>query len=148
MVDGIFAHELSALYGAFVLGKMIRWRVAGAVCGLCGMAAEVDGRRATAGTGGVLEEHAGGAPGLLELPRIKCGPGKGLCRGLYGSGVGWEVDGGVEGVEPAAWDDDVHDVAGGVGGAAGRLSGQQDVVIGTAAANRGRKEIEGLMDFS
>ena len=34
-----------------------------------------------------------------------------------------------------------------MGGLLGRLSGQEEVVIGTPVANRGRAEIEGLIGF-
>src|SRR5882724_9869837 len=125
MVDGGDVQRVEyAVWGICAWGRGLVGGVESAVCGLCGVAAEVDGRRDTAGTSGVLEAHTGGSPGSAGYTHGLCAAGgKGLCRSLYRTRVGCKVDGGVEGVEPAVRDDDVHDVTGRVGGVAGAAVG-------------------------
>jgi amino acid adenylation domain-containing protein len=89
-----------------------------------------------------------GAPELLELPRT--GPGR-RGRTTRAPSPRWSwtfgADGGAQGARPAARDHAVHDAPGRVGGGAGPPVGQDDVVVGTPTANRGRREIEGLIGF-
>ena len=64
-----------------------------------------------------------------------------------GGSAGGEVDGGVEGAEPAAWNNTVHDVAGGMGGVAGAVVGAEGCGDRDAGGEPGRVEIEGLIGF-
>ena len=57
---GVFIRELSMLYGAFARGEEDPLpELECAVCGLCGVAAQVDGRRDSTETGRVLGEDVG-----------------------------------------------------------------------------------------
>ena len=119
---GVLINELSALYGAFVRGRSRPAAGAGdAVCGLCGVAAAVDGGRGAGAAGGVLEESAGGSAGAAGVADRPAAAGAaGLCgRGCVELELDEELTRGAEGAEPAARDDAVHDAAGGLGGVAG-----------------------------
>src|SRR5665213_26223 len=94
----------------------------GAVCGLCGVAKEVDRRGDIAATGGVLEKSTGGGSGAAGVAGGSCAASAaGLCRRHGWAGAGGEAGDGAEGAESAAGNDIVHDVAGGVGSAAGTV---------------------------
>src|SRR5215213_11658900 len=89
-----------------------------------------------------------GAPELLELPTDRPRPARqDHAGGLVGIDLGEELTAGLKalcqrhGTTPfmtllAAW-----------AALLARLSGQDDVVVGTPSANRGRAEIEGLIGF-
>src|SRR5882724_7753401 len=146
---GIFAHELSALYGAFVLGEddpleELRVQYADyAVWQRKWMEGELLREQAE-----YWKSTLAGAPGLLELPTDKVRPGE---KDYAGAFTGVELDGkltaGLREWSRRHGTTMYMRLLAGWAALLGRLSGQQDVVIGTAAANRGRKEIEGLIGF-
>src|SRR5882724_3642167 len=146
---GIFAHELSALYGAFVLGEddpleELRVQYADyAVWQRKWMEGELLREQAE-----YWKSTLAGAPGLLELPTDKVRPGE---KDYAGAFTGVELDGkltaGLRELSRRHGTTMYMTLLAGWAALLGRLSGQQDVVIGTAAANRGRKEIEGLIGF-
>ena len=97
---------------------------------------------------GYWREQLGGAPAVLELPTDKPRPAVQSYRGATRAvSVERGVDSRAEGVEPARRGDAVHDVAGGVPGAAVALQRAGDVVVGTPIAERTRAEMEGLIGF-
>src|SRR5690242_10430996 len=125
MVDGDIDQGVECSVPGFSTGRdRSSTAAAGAICRLCGVAERVDGRRDTAAAGRVLENNAEGSARTAGVAGGPCAAGRaGLCGRVSGSGAGGEADGGVEGTEPAAWDDDVHDVAGGMGCFAGKVVG-------------------------
>ena len=94
------------------------------------------------------KKQLAGAPALLELPTDHPRPAQQDYAGaLVGLVLDEELTAGSEGAEPASWHDAVHDAAGGMGGAAGRLSGQDDSGDRHAGGQPCRVEIEGLIGF-
>ncbi|HEU0300918.1 MAG TPA: amino acid adenylation domain-containing protein, partial [Longimicrobium sp.] len=103
--------------------------------------------------GEVLEEQAeywketlGGAPELLELPTDRPRPAR---YDPAGAAVGVELDEELTAALKALGQRHgttlFMTLLAGWATVLGRLSGQEDVVIGTPSANRGRSEIEGLI---
>ncbi|MBA2675550.1 non-ribosomal peptide synthetase, partial [Ramlibacter sp.] len=146
---GVLTQELSALYGAFVEGRddpldplpiqyadyaawQRRW-----------LDGEVLQRQSD-----YWKQRLSGAPALLELPTDRTRPAQQDYRGaVAGISLGAELSAGLKALAQrhgatlhmtllAAW-----------AVLLGRLSGQDDVVIGTPVANRTRVEVEGLIGF-
>ncbi|HEX9935693.1 MAG TPA: amino acid adenylation domain-containing protein, partial [Longimicrobium sp.] len=90
----------------------------------------------------------GGAPELLELPADRARPAR---QDFAGGTVGVELDAeltaGVKALAARHGATVFMTLLAGWAAVLSRLSGQDDVVIGTPAANRGRSEIEGLIGF-
>ncbi|HEX6368167.1 MAG TPA: amino acid adenylation domain-containing protein, partial [Longimicrobium sp.] len=89
-----------------------------------------------------------GAPELLELPTDHPRPAQ---RDHAGAQFGVQLDGaltaGLKALARRHGTTPYMVVLAGWATVLGRLSGQDDVVIGTPVANRGRREIEGLIGF-
>jgi amino acid adenylation domain-containing protein len=146
---GVLTGELSALYGAFRRGEedplpelpvqyadyavwQRRW---------------VDGE--------VLRQQAeywsrtlGGAPELLELPTDHARPARQDFSGAFaGLRLEEELTAGLKALSRRQGTTLFMTLLAGWAATLGRLSGQEDVVVGTPMANRGRREIEGLIGF-
>ncbi|HEU0055422.1 MAG TPA: amino acid adenylation domain-containing protein, partial [Longimicrobium sp.] len=93
-------------------------------------------------------ETLAGAPELLELPTDRPRAGR---MDPAGARVGVELDealtAGLKSLAQRQGTTLFMTVLAGWAVVLGRLSGQDDVVIGTPVANRGRREIEGLIGF-
>ncbi|HEU4558058.1 MAG TPA: amino acid adenylation domain-containing protein, partial [Longimicrobium sp.] len=146
---GVLADELGRLYGAFRAGQddplpplevqyadyaawQRRW---------------VDGE--------VLEAQAeywkrtlSGAPELLELPTDHARPARPDYAGAWvGVDLGEELSAGLKALSRRQGTTLHMTLLAGWAAVLARLSGQDDVVVGTPTANRGRREIEGLIGF-
>ncbi|HET7233884.1 MAG TPA: amino acid adenylation domain-containing protein, partial [Longimicrobium sp.] len=146
---GVFARELGALYGAFHGGRpdplpplpvqyadyaaWQRRRMAGA-------ALEAQGE--------YWRAALAGAPELLELPTDRPRPPK---QDFAGASLGVELGealvAGVSALSRRHGTTPFMTVLAGWAVVLGRLSGQDDVVVGTPAAGRGSGEVEGLIGF-
>jgi len=146
---GVLTHELGALYGAFRQGGpdplpalpvqyadyaawQRRW---------------VDGDvlRAQAA---YWTETLGGAPELLELPADRPRPAQMDHAGAQlGVVLDAELTAGLKALARRHGTTLFMTLLAGWATVLGRLSGQDDVVIGTPTAGRGRREIEGLIGF-
>src|SRR5690348_9358530 len=97
--------------------------VAGArdsVSGLRSVAAAVAVGRATDHAGGVLAQGAGGSTGVARAADRSAASGAAVVRRRRAPrGAGRGADARAQGAESGAWDDLVHDGAGGLGGGAG-----------------------------
>ncbi|HEU4560668.1 MAG TPA: amino acid adenylation domain-containing protein [Longimicrobium sp.] len=93
-------------------------------------------------------ETLAGAPELLELPTDHPRPAR---QDFAGSGVGIELDAeltaGLKALSRRHGTTLFMTLMAGWAAVLSRLSGQDDVVVGTPSANRGRSEIEGLIGF-
>ncbi len=146
---GVLTRELSALYGAFMRGEP------DPLAPLPVQYADYAAWQRKWVDGEVLREQAdywkttlGGAPELLELPTDRPRPGVQDYTGAFAAlELDEELTAALKTLSQkhgttlymtllAAW-----------AALLGRLSGQQDVVVGTPTANRGRAEIEGLIGF-
>ena len=146
---GVLNRELSALYAAFLRGEpdplpplpvqyadyaawQRRW-----------MEGEVLRAQAEYWTRALA-----GAPELLELPTDRPRPAQ---MDRAGARLGVELDealtGGLKALSRRHGTTLFMTLLAGWATVLGRLSGQDDVVIGTPTANRGRREIEGLIGF-
>src|SRR5215468_682217 len=123
MVDGgIVQGTGPAVWGLHSRGTGPAAGVGSAVCGLCSVAAEVDGRGGVAAAGGVLEGEPGGDTGVAGVAyRSSSAGATGPCRISGGVCVGREADGGAEGAERTPRNHLIYDVAGGVGGVVGEV---------------------------
>ncbi|HEU4881300.1 MAG TPA: amino acid adenylation domain-containing protein, partial [Longimicrobium sp.] len=105
--------------------------------------------------GEVLREQAAywretlaGAPELLELPADHARPARqNLAGGLIGIGLDEGLTAGLKALGARHGTTLFMTLLAGWAAVLSRLSGQDDVVIGTPTANRGRSEIEGLIGF-
>src|SRR5205085_4702124 len=94
------------------------------VCGLCVVAAGVAERGAVAEAERVLAGGAGGSAGAAGVADGQAEAGAAeLCWGMRAGGDRAGVGEGAEGVEPAAGDDIIHDVAERMGGGVGEIIG-------------------------
>ncbi|HEU0078552.1 MAG TPA: condensation domain-containing protein, partial [Longimicrobiaceae bacterium] len=146
---GVLLRELSALYAAFLHGEgdplpelgvqyadyaawQRRW-VDGEV-----LAAQAEYWRRT----------LAGAPELLELPTDRPRPAR---QDHAGASVRLELEeelaAGLKALSRRQGTTLFHTLLAGWAVVLSRLSGQEDVVVGTPTANRGRREIEGLIGF-
>ncbi len=95
------------------------------------------------------QEQLAGAPALLELPTDHAAAGAaGLCRGARWR-CGWmrQLTGALKALSRRHGLTLFMTLLAGWCGVLARLSGQDEVVIGTPVANRARAEIEGLIGF-
>ncbi|HEU4561488.1 MAG TPA: amino acid adenylation domain-containing protein [Longimicrobium sp.] len=93
-------------------------------------------------------ETLGGAPELLELPTDHVRPARqDFSGGIVGIELDAELTAGVKALSQRHGATLFMTLLAGWAAVLSRLSGQDDVVIGTPTANRGRSEIEGLIGF-
>ncbi|HEX2077404.1 MAG TPA: amino acid adenylation domain-containing protein, partial [Longimicrobium sp.] len=146
---GVFFDEISALYAAHREGRQAD------LPGLPVQYADYAAWQRRWVSGEVLREQAdywkdalGGAPELLELPTDRPRPAQ-MDRG--GAWLDVELDeeltAGLKALSQRHGTTLFMTVLAGWTVVLGRLSGQEDVVVGTPVANRGRREIEGLIGF-
>src|SRR4030095_4836697 len=97
---------------------------------------------------GYWKEALAGAPGLLELPADRPRP---ATQNYAGEFTGLELDeklvSGLKELSRRCGTTLFMTLLGGLAALLARLSGQEDIVIGTPTANRGRIEIENLIGF-
>ncbi len=146
---GVFIDELSVLYGAFTRGD------ADPLPPLALQYADYAAWQRRWVEGEVLQEQAdywrealAGAPELLELPTDRVRPARqehtgGLVRVVLGG----ELTAGLKALSQRHGTTLYMTLLAGWAALLGRLSGQEDVVVGTPTANRGRREVEGLIGF-
>jgi amino acid adenylation domain-containing protein len=146
---GVFTRELGALYGAFRAGRP------DPLPPLAVQYADFAAWQRRWMEGEVLREQAeywrttlSGAPELLELPTDHARPAR---QDFTGATVGLVLD---EALSAALKELSRRHgttlymtLLAGWAAVLARLSGQDDVVVGTPTANRGREEIEGLIGF-
>ncbi|HEX8361986.1 MAG TPA: amino acid adenylation domain-containing protein, partial [Longimicrobium sp.] len=146
---GVFTHELSTLYGAFLRGE------ADPLAELPVQYADYAAWQRRWVDGEVLQKQVDywkaalqGAPELLELPADRARPAS---QDFAGATVGLELDeeltAGLKALSQRNGTTLYMTLMAGWAATLGRLSGQDDLVIGTPTANRGRSEIEGLIGF-
>ncbi|HET7463150.1 MAG TPA: condensation domain-containing protein, partial [Longimicrobium sp.] len=146
---GVFTRELGALYAAFRAGEsdplpalpiqyadyaawQRRW---------------VDGEVLKA-QAAYWNETLAGAPELLELPTDRARPPRqDFSGGLVGLELDAELTAGLKVLGRRHGATLFMTLLAGWAAVLGRLSGQDDVVVGTPTANRGRSEIERLIGF-
>ena len=146
---GLFSKELSSLYGAYVRGEEDGLPELGvqyadyAVWQRKWMEGEVLGKQAE-----YWKRALAGAPEVLQLPADHVRPEQQSYSGAVARVVlDEEVTGGLRGLSRKHRTTLYMTVLAGWGALLARLSGQEEVVIGTPAANRNRVEIEGLIGF-
>ncbi|HEX9938000.1 MAG TPA: condensation domain-containing protein, partial [Longimicrobium sp.] len=146
---GVFTRELSALYAAFRAGEPDR--LPALPIQYADYAAwqrrwmEGEALRAQAE---YWQETLAGAPELLELPADHARPARQeFSGGLVHLGVDQGVTAGLKALSRRHGTTLFMTLLAGWATVLSRLSGHDDVVIGTPSANRGRKEIEGLIGF-
>ncbi|HEX8430474.1 MAG TPA: amino acid adenylation domain-containing protein, partial [Longimicrobium sp.] len=146
---GIFVHELSVLYGAFLRGE------ADPLPEIAVQYADYAAWQRRWIEGDVLQEQSDfwkdsltGAPEVLELPTDRPRAAK---QDHAGAGIELELDeeltAGLNALSRRHGTTLYMTVLAGWAAVLSRLSGQEDVVIGTPTANRGRAEVEGLIGF-
>ncbi|HEX8319553.1 amino acid adenylation domain-containing protein, partial [Longimicrobium sp.] len=146
---GVFTRELGALYGAFRRGEP------DPLPALPVQYADYAAWQRRWADGDALNEQAdywratlGGAPALLELPTDRPRPAQ---VDHAGAALGVVMDealtAGLKALGQRHGTTLFMTVLAGWAAVLGRLSGQDDVVVGTPTANRGRIEIEGLIGF-
>jgi arthrofactin-type cyclic lipopeptide synthetase C len=146
---GIFVQELTALYGAFRNGEP------DPLPELAVQYADYAAWQRRATEGDVLQEQAeywtrtlAGAPELIELPTDRPRPVK---QEHGGASIALELDeeltAGLNALSRRHGTTLFMTLLAGWAAVLGRLSGQDEVVIGTPTANRGRAEVEGLIGF-
>ncbi|HEU0301079.1 MAG TPA: amino acid adenylation domain-containing protein, partial [Longimicrobium sp.] len=146
---GVLVHELGVLYAAFGSGE------ADPLPPLPVQYADYAAWQRRWMTGEALEAQAAywtrtlaGAPELLELPADRPRPAR---QDHAGAWLDLELDEALTGALKALGRRQgttlFMTLLAGWAAVLGRLSGQDDVVVGTPAANRGRREVEGLIGF-
>ena len=146
---GVFIRELSSLYSAFARGEEDPLPELGvqyadyAVWQRRWMEGEI-----LRNQGEYWERTLAGAPSLLELPTDHPRPAEqDYAGGLVQVALNEELSRGLKELSKRRGTTLYMTVLAGWGALLARLSGQEDIVIGTPAANRGRVEIEGLIGF-
>src|SRR5579864_4352276 len=146
---GLFSKELSALYGAFLRGEAnplpeLKVQYADyAVWQRKWMEGEVLGKQ-----GEYWKKALAGAPEVLQLPADHVRPEQQSYSGAAARLVlDEELTAGLRGLSRKHRTTLYMTVLAGWAALLARLSGQDEVVIGTPAANRNRVEIEGLIGF-
>ncbi|HET7463026.1 MAG TPA: amino acid adenylation domain-containing protein, partial [Longimicrobium sp.] len=145
----VFTRELNALHGAFSRGEP------DPLPALPVQYADYAAWQRRWLAGEVLQEQAeywtrtlAGAPELLELPTDHPRPAEMDHAGaLLGVELGDELTAGLKALGRRHGTTLFMTLLAGWATVLGRLAGQDDVVIGTPTANRGRAEIEGLIGF-
>ncbi|HEV2148914.1 MAG TPA: condensation domain-containing protein, partial [Longimicrobiaceae bacterium] len=146
---GVWAAELSALYAAFRSGE------ADPLPGLAVQYADYAVWQRRWVEGEVLRQQAeywkrtlSGAPELLELPTDRPRPAEMDHAGaLLGVALDEELTAGLKALSRRQGTTLFMTLLAGWAVVLSRLSGQEDLVVGTPTANRGRREIEGLIGF-
>ncbi|WP_420127865.1 non-ribosomal peptide synthase/polyketide synthase [Longimicrobium sp.] len=146
---GVLTRELDALYAAFRRGDP------DPLPPLPVQYADYAAWQRTWVEGEVLREQTeywqttlAGAPELLELPADFPRPARqDFAGGLIGMGLDEELTAGLKALGRRHGTTLFMTLLAGWAAVLARLSGQDDVVIGTPSANRGRIEIEGLIGF-
>jgi non-ribosomal peptide synthetase component F/acyl carrier protein len=146
---GVLIQELSALYGAFLCGE------ADPLPELPLQYADYAAWQRQWMTGDVLQQQAdywktalSGAPALLELPADHVRPAEQNYAGAFARlELDEELTRGLKELSRRHGATLYMTLLAGWAALMGRLSGQDDVVVGTPVANRGRREIEGLIGF-
>ncbi|MDP9050381.1 MAG: amino acid adenylation domain-containing protein, partial [Acidobacteriota bacterium] len=146
---GVFVKELSALYGAFVrdeadsLPEMSLQYVDYAVWQRKWIEGDILGRQSE-----YWKTTLAGAPRLLELPTDHARPMRQDYAGAFaGIVLNEDLVVALKSLSKRHGTTLHMTLLAGWAALLGRLSGQNDVVIGTPVANRGRLEIEGLIGF-
>ena len=146
---GVFISELSALYGAFARGEEDPLPELGvqyadyAVWQRKWMEGEVLRKQEE-----YWERTLAGAPSLLELPTDHPRPAEqDYAGGRVQVALDEKLSRGLKELSKRRGTTLYMTLLAGWGALLARLSGQEDLVIGTPAANRGRMEIEGLIGF-
>ncbi|HEX6746468.1 MAG TPA: amino acid adenylation domain-containing protein [Longimicrobium sp.] len=146
---GVLVNEISVLYGAFSRGE------GDPLPGLPVQYADYAAWQRRWVSGEVLQRQANfwketlsGAPELLELPTDRARPAR---QDHAGASAEVELDeeltAGLKSLSRRHGTTLFMTVLAGWAAVLARLSGQEDVVVGTPSANRGRAEIEGLIGF-
>ncbi|HEX6912720.1 MAG TPA: amino acid adenylation domain-containing protein, partial [Longimicrobium sp.] len=146
---GVLYRELGALYAAFVRGD------ADPLAALPIQYADYAAWHRRRADGAVLEAQAqywtqalAGAPELLELPADRPRPAR---QDFDGATVAVELDealtAALKALSQRHGATPFMTLLAGWAALLGRLSGQDDVVVGTPSANRGRAEVEELIGF-
>ncbi|HET7234234.1 MAG TPA: amino acid adenylation domain-containing protein, partial [Longimicrobium sp.] len=146
---GVFTRELSALYGAF------RGGAPDPLPPLPIQYADYAAWQRHWVDGEVLRQQAdywkaalAGAPALLELPTDRSRPARQNHAGAtVGIDLGEELTAGLKALGQRRGTTLFMTLLAAWAVVLSRLSGEEDVVIGTPTANRGRAEIEGLIGF-
>ena len=146
---GVLVKELSALYGAFLRGE------ADPLPALEIQYADYALWQRRWIEGEILQQQAeywrstlGGAPALLELPADHPRPAQQVYAGGFaGLVLDEQLTAGLKALSRKHGATLYMTLLAGWSALLARLSGQQDVVIGSPVANRGRAEIEGLIGF-
>ncbi|HET7460190.1 MAG TPA: amino acid adenylation domain-containing protein, partial [Longimicrobium sp.] len=146
---GVFTRELSALYTAFQAGEP------DSLPPLAIQYADYAVWQRTWVEGEVLKAQAeywketlSGAPGVLELPADHARPPRqDFAGGAVPIGLDPELTAGLKALGQRHGTTLFMTLLAGWAAVLSRLSGQDDVVVGTPTANRGRSEIEGLIGF-
>ncbi len=146
---GVLIQELSALYAAYRRGE------ADPLPLLPVQYADYAAWQRRWVDGEVLQEQAdywrealAGAPELLELPTDRVRPARQEhAGGLVRVVLGGELTAGLKALSQRHGTTLYMTLLAGWAALLGRLSGQEDVVVGTPTANRGRREVEGLIGF-
>jgi hypothetical protein len=146
---GVLLNEISVLYGAFLRGEAdplpeLRVQYADyAVWQRKWLEGEI-----LQGQAEYWRKTLAGAPALLELPTDHARPvEKDYAGGFVWTVLDEELVGGLRELNRRHGTTLYMTLLAGWAALLGRLSGQQDVVVGTPVANRGRSEIEGLIGF-
>jgi len=146
---GVFAHELEALYGAYVLGKpsplpQLQIQYADFAC----WQRQPTTSQMLAPQLSYWKQQLAGAPPLLELPTDYPRPTVLSSRGakeFFELGV--ELTQQLKGLSQEEGVTLFMTLFAAFSTLLYRYSGQEDIVVGTPIANRNRREIEGLMGF-
>ncbi|HEU4556305.1 MAG TPA: non-ribosomal peptide synthase/polyketide synthase [Longimicrobium sp.] len=146
---GVLTRELDALYVAFARGE------ASPLPELPVQYADYAAWQRKWVAGDVLREQAeywkaalSGAPELLELPTDRARPARQDYAGVTVEiDLGDELSAGLRALSKRHGATLFMTLLAGWAAVLGRLSGQDDVVVGTPTANRGRREIEELIGF-
>jgi hypothetical protein len=146
---GVMVNELSTLYGAYLRGdpdplpKLEVQYADYAVWQRKWMEGGVQQEQSS-----YWKEVLAGAPEVLELPFDHPRPVEQNYAGAFiGLELGEELASGLKELSRRHGATLYMTLLTGWAALLGRLSGQQDVVVGTPVANRGRSEIEGLIGF-
>src|SRR5215213_11727459 len=146
---GVLVRELCALYEAFLQGKE------SPLAPLTVQYADYAQWQREHLTGEVLEqqlqywrEQLAGAPALLELPADRPRPAVQSFRGARESvRLGAELTRALQELSRAEGVTLFMTLLAGFAALLWRYTGERDVVVGTPVANRGRREVEGLIGF-
>jgi amino acid adenylation domain-containing protein len=146
---GVLVEELSALYGAYVRGEGDPLPELGVqYVDYAVWQREWMGGEVLREQGEYWKKELEGAPALLELAADHERPEQQDFRGgVVGVMLDEELTAGLKALSQRQGTTLYMTLLGGWAALLGRMSGQEEVVIGTPTANRGRSEIEKLIGF-